>query len=917
MTSVDGTDTGRAAKAYLWLFGNAEFDEGRWQLRVAGQDVELERKPLEVLRYLLRHAGEAVTKEELLSAAWTGRIVVEAVLTNAIGKLRKALGDDAQDVVMTLPRVGYRLAVPVSRKVAEFLPHASRLEAGDAVPRRPNWRLESALARTGGNEVWLARHAKTRETRVFKFSLAGKGLHGLKREVTIARLLREALGERSDFVPVLDWDFEAAPYFVESEYGGVSLDRWPQDGNLADIPVERKLALFAQAAEAVAAAHAIGVLHKDLKPANLLVDGEGEGEQLRVADFGSSRLFDSGRLDELGITHLGLTQTQAMSSDSGTPLYLAPEVVAGHSATTKSDVYALGVTLYQLLVGDFRRPLAPGWESDIDDPLLREDIADAADGDPAKRLESASALAERIRTLSARREKRALELAVQARVAEGEKRLAKVRARRPWMIAAMVALAFAVGIMGWLLPRAWRSERIASEQRDVAVAMNRFVAEDILGAANPLASGNASLTMSEVLGRSSPKIDARFAHEPELAASLHAVVAGAYYQMSDYAAATRHFEQARDLFVRASGAGSADALDQQIMQAESLARSGQVAAAEQQLAGLPERIARLEPERRYRAKIHYNRAVAWGYWQAGNLADAVPPLEDAVANLALLAEPDPQLELETTQALLMARARAGLPTADLVQLQEAAIRKMQASRSERKLPLSMSARYGLLRVRMLAGEERSLEPEYRQMIAELTEMLGPRSEATLLAMHGLAHIYAKQERWDECRREAARAKAGFIQLLGASHLHTVNVNNSYGACLLGLGEFRQARELFLQSLAGLKGDEGIKVGLVRVAVQINLGHAYAELGDWEALQSSLVDVRKTGAKLLKADSDALGEVELQEGRLAAAQGDINTAKASLASGIANLSRKNPPDYWLIKMGERELANVVAMHQQGR
>ena len=291
MSSAQG-EGATGAKTYCWTFGNAEFDEARWQLRVAGQDVELERKPLEVLQYLLRHAGEAVTKEELISACWAGRFVVDAVLTNAVGKLRKALGDDAQDVVTTLPKVGYRLVVPVARRAVEFIPAASQLEVGSIVPRRPNWRLETPLARTEGNEVWLARHAKTRESRVFKFSLAGKGLHGLKREVTIARLLRDALGERSDFVPVLDWDFEEAPYFVESDYGGVSLDRWPTHGAIKDVPIERRLALFVDAAEAVAAAHGIGVLHKDLKPANLLVDGEGEQARLRVADFGISRLFD-------------------------------------------------------------------------------------------------------------------------------------------------------------------------------------------------------------------------------------------------------------------------------------------------------------------------------------------------------------------------------------------------------------------------------------------------------------------------------------------------------------------------------------------------------------------------------------------------------------------------------------------------
>jgi len=910
MTQDHGDQTGRGGRLYCWSFANAEFDEARWQLRVAGQDVELEHKPLEVLQHLLRHAGEAVTKDELLSAVWAGRVVVEAVLTNAIGKLRRALADEAQDIVLTLPRIGYRLAVPVARRQVEFVPDASKLEASDAVPRRPNWRLESALARTGSNEVWLARHTKTREARVFKFSLAGKGLAGLKREVTVARLLRESLGEREDFVRALDWDFEQAPYFIESEYGGASMDRWPGNGELASVSVEQRLTLFAQAAEAVAAAHSVGVLHKDLKPANLLIEGDGADARLRVADFGSSRLFDSGVLDELDITRLGLTQTQVLSSDSGTPLYLAPELVAGQSATIKSDVYALGVTLYQLLVGDFRRPLAPGWESDIDDPLLRQDIADAANGDPAKRLESVAALATRIRTIAARREKRALEDAVQARILEGEKRLAKARARRPWMIAAVSALVLAVAIMGWLLPRAWRSERIASEQRDVAVAMNRFVAEDILGAANPFSSGTASMSMREALDRSSPKINERFARAPASAASLHAVVADAYYQLSAYGSAARHYREARDLFKRGSSE-PADAIDQQIMLAESLARSGQTQASFKQLGGLEAEIARLEPVRRYRAKVHFDRAVAWTRWQAGDLTDAVGPLEDAVANLALLPEPDPQLELETTQALLMARAWSGLPTKDLVQLQEAAINKAQASKSQNKIPLSMSARYGLLRVRMLAGEERSLEPDYRKMIAELTEVLGPRNEATLLAKHGLAHIYTKQERWGECQREADKVRAGFVQLHGVSHINSVNINNTQAVCLLGLGEFLKAHNLLLQALKGLEGNDGVKAGLVRVAVQVNLGHTYAELEKWDELQPLLSSVRKNGEKLLKADSDGRGEVRLLEGRLAAARGNIALARSALTSAIEDLSKKNPPDYWLIKMAQRELGKVAA------
>ena len=69
----------------------------------------------------------------------------------------------------------------------------------------------------------------------------------------------------------------------------------------------------------------------------------------------------------------------------------------------QSDIYALGLVLYQLMVGDLRRPLAPGWEADVDDELLREDIAAATDGTPSRRLASVDELCERLRGREARR----------------------------------------------------------------------------------------------------------------------------------------------------------------------------------------------------------------------------------------------------------------------------------------------------------------------------------------------------------------------------------------------------------------------------------------------------------------------------------------------------------------------------------
>src|SRR4051812_796172 len=97
----------------VWQFADCEFDDLRFQLVVHGQPVELERKPLELLRYLLSHSGEVVKKEELLEAVWPGVTVVDASLATAVSKLRKVLGE--QEIIQTVPRVGYRIAVAVVR----------------------------------------------------------------------------------------------------------------------------------------------------------------------------------------------------------------------------------------------------------------------------------------------------------------------------------------------------------------------------------------------------------------------------------------------------------------------------------------------------------------------------------------------------------------------------------------------------------------------------------------------------------------------------------------------------------------------------------------------------------------------------------------------------------------------------------
>src|ERR1700736_4359797 len=133
--------SGRAGR-----FAKFEFDESSRELRSNGALVELESKPLEVLYQLLLHAGEVVTKEELLESAWPCVTVVEGSLTTAVSKLRKALGEDNPPIVLTVPRIGYRLAAPVHcRQVAA--PPAGELgfQPGEVVPGREQWRFVRKL----------------------------------------------------------------------------------------------------------------------------------------------------------------------------------------------------------------------------------------------------------------------------------------------------------------------------------------------------------------------------------------------------------------------------------------------------------------------------------------------------------------------------------------------------------------------------------------------------------------------------------------------------------------------------------------------------------------------------------------------------------------------------------------------------
>jgi outer membrane protein OmpA-like peptidoglycan-associated protein/serine/threonine protein kinase len=356
---------------------------------------------------------------------------------------------------------------------------------------------------------------------VFKFCYDPTSLRSLQREITLFRLLKEELGERDDISRILDWSFDQAPYFIESEYteAGNLVDWAAEQGGLDEVPLAVRLEIVAQVATALAAAHSVGVLHKDVKPANILISTGQQGEvKARLCDFGVGMVTDSQRLADAGITVLGMSG-KTESSDSGTRLYQAPEVLEGKPATLQSDIYALGLVLYQLVVGDLTRAMAPGWRRDITDEVLCEEIAAAVDGSPERRLGNALRLAEQLRTLEARREQREAERRELQEAAQLRATLMQTRRRRRMLAVAVVVLALFAGTMATMLVRVRREAERANLEARSAQAVLDFLVEmfeisDPYSHSDPDLARGTSMTVRELLDRSLVTLDTSYEDDP-------------------------------------------------------------------------------------------------------------------------------------------------------------------------------------------------------------------------------------------------------------------------------------------------------------------------------------------------------------------------------------------------------------------
>jgi hypothetical protein len=512
--------------------------------------------------------------------------------------------------------------------------------------------------------------------------------------------------------------------------------------------------LLHKVAGALAYTHGEGVLHRDLKPSNILL----EGDEPRLADFGLAAQLDPGG------------DLTAITGVLGTPHYVAPEALHQGSAalTAASDVYALGVVLYEMLTG--RTPYAgaspaelPGLIDRRDPPLPRL-LAPAVprnlqticlrclEREPTRRYPSAAALEEDLRRFLAGEE-------ILARAPGAMAALVKYARRHRLLFASAAAIAVvlmaATTVSTTLAVRATQAEKAAAAEARANKALAEFLQNDLLAQASPGTQPDRDLKLRTALDRAAGRLDQRFPDEPLLEADLRETLATTYDSLGEFAGEEKQLRRVIDLRRAKLGPEHARTLAASSLLASCLASQGRL-----------------------------DEAHRWGSATYLALERTLGP--DAPATLQAA---NNQVYVLKALGLLPEATRLARRTL------ASARRTLGEDRDETRYALSNLSSILWAQGQMVEAEALNVEA-----LAAFTRARGPEHPETLSVMSNLASVYWSEGKLAEAEQMNRRILDIRLRLLGPDHPETLRSRNNLATVFTNEGKYVDALELHRQNL---------------------------------------------------------------------------------------------------------------------
>jgi eukaryotic-like serine/threonine-protein kinase len=425
---------------------------------------------------------------------------------------------------------------------SEWMPAGARLDrVGDQVGL---YRLVRELGGGGMGTVWLAE----RTDGLINRPVALKLPHAWRRAGLVERMAREreilATLNHPNIARLYDAGLttDGQPYLALEYVEGNAIDEYCRQRQL---DIRSTLRLFAQVAAAVAYAHGNLIVHRDLKPANILVTADG---QVRLLDFGIATLLEAGHAAESPLTE--------MSGRALTPDYASPEQILGEPLTIASDVYSMGVILYELVAGTRPYRLKRESRGALEDAILHVEPQPPSEVANQGRRRALRGDLDTILLKALKKKRGERYSTVHALLEDIERHLAGrpvlARPDNPWYraikfvgrnkVAVGAAGAIVLAVLVGASIAAWQA-RVAVAEKARAEEVQEFIAS-VFREADPSQGEGKVLTATELLRQAERRLDARADAAPELRVALLTIIGESLFGLQETADSARVFEQA-------------------------------------------------------------------------------------------------------------------------------------------------------------------------------------------------------------------------------------------------------------------------------------------------------------------------------------------------------------------------------------